>query len=61
MKTASAAAWQTTWASVKPLQTLAFLQHLKDQGEATRPSLIVAPTSLIYNWQMEAEKIHART
>ena len=40
----------------KTLQTLAFLQHLKDQGEATRPSLIVAPTSLIYNWQMEAEK-----
>ena len=40
----------------KTLQTLAFLQHLKDQGEAARPSLIVAPTSLIYNWQMEAEK-----
>ena len=40
----------------KTLQTLAFLQHLKDQGEAQKPSLIVAPTSLIYNWQLEAEK-----
>ena len=40
----------------KTLQTLAFLQHLKDRGEATRPSLIIAPTSLIYNWQLEAEK-----
>ena len=40
----------------KTLQTLAFLQHLKDRGENDKPSLIVAPTSLIYNWQAEVEK-----
>lgn len=42
----------------KTLQSIAFLQHLKDQqnGKTTRPSLIVAPTSLMFNWVAEFEK-----
>ncbi len=37
----------------KTLQVLAFL--LSARGDS-RPSLVVAPTSLVYNWQEEAEK-----
>jgi non-specific serine/threonine protein kinase len=42
----------------KTLQSIAFLQHLKDQqnGKKTSPSLIVAPTSLMFNWVAEFEK-----
>lgn len=36
----------------KTLQTLSFLKHIKKD----RPSLIVVPKSLIYNWKNEAEK-----
>jgi len=39
----------------KTIQTLAFLQKLKEEGE-TRPSLLVMPTSLLYNWELEAAK-----
>ncbi|UBM60623.1 DEAD/DEAH box helicase family protein [Marinilongibacter aquaticus] len=39
----------------KTVMTLAFLQSIKDDG-AKSPSLLVMPTSLIYNWQKEAEK-----
>ena len=39
----------------KTVTTLAFLQALKEQG-TEHPSLLVMPTSLIYNWQKEAEK-----
>jgi SNF2 family DNA or RNA helicase len=38
----------------KTLQTLSFLQKQKETSQ--NPSLIVMPTSLIYNWQKEAEK-----
>ena len=39
----------------KTVQTLAMLQAEKERGE-TGASLIIMPTSLIYNWEMEAEK-----
>lgn len=39
----------------KTVQTLCLLQSLKEQGEAL-PSLLVMPTSLLYNWEMEAKK-----
>lgn len=43
----------------KTIQTLAFLQKQKEhaaQREGPLTSLIVMPTSLIYNWQNEADK-----
>lgn len=44
----------------KTVQTLALLQKEKEEqqtmGIDTVPSLIVMPTSLIYNWQQEAQK-----
>ena len=39
----------------KTVQTLCLLQSLKEQGEAL-PTLLVMPTSLLYNWEMEAKK-----
>nr|WP_320147228.1 DEAD/DEAH box helicase [uncultured Anaeromusa sp.] len=39
----------------KTVQMLTFLQHAKEQGE-TKPSLVVAPTSLVYNWLEEASR-----
>ncbi len=39
----------------KTVQTLALMQSLKESGE-TNPSLLIMPTSLIYNWEMEAKK-----
>lgn len=38
----------------KTIQVLALLQKLYSLGEATRPSLIVAPKSLVFNWLAEA-------
>ncbi len=41
----------------KTVQTLAMLQAVKEeQNGATGTSLLVMPTSLIYNWEMEAAK-----
>ncbi len=39
----------------KTIQTLALLQYHKEQGD-TSASLIIMPTSLVYNWEMEAAK-----
>lgn len=39
----------------KTVQTLAMLQAEKDKG-ATTASLLIMPTSLVYNWQIEASK-----
>lgn len=39
----------------KTVQTLAMLQFQKEQG-ATNASLLIMPTSLIYNWEVEAKK-----
>jgi SNF2 family DNA or RNA helicase len=49
----------------KTLQTLAILQYEKELAEANigtekKPSLIVVPTSLIYNWEVEAKKFAPR-
>lgn len=43
----------------KTLQTLAFLEDLRDKGELG-PVLIVVPSSLIFNWQSEAAKFTPR-
>ncbi len=37
----------------KTLQVLAYLMSVRQEG---RPSLVVTPTSLVYNWQEEAAK-----
>ena len=39
----------------KTIQTLALIQYMKEKGEQT-PSLLVMPTSLLYNWELEALK-----
>ncbi|MDW7690300.1 SNF2-related protein [Flammeovirgaceae bacterium SG7u.111] len=39
----------------KTVQTLAMLQNEKDQG-AQNATLLIMPTSLLYNWEMEAKK-----
>lgn len=47
----------------KTIQTLAFLQKQKEaakQGEQPATSLIIMPTSLVYNWQNEADKFVPR-
>ncbi|GGK13997.1 hypothetical protein GCM10008955_04180 [Deinococcus malanensis] len=40
----------------KTLQTLAHLQLEKNAGRADRPSLVIAPTSVIGNWRAEAAR-----
>jgi SNF2 family DNA or RNA helicase len=40
----------------KTLQTIAFLKHIKDTQKPKEPSIIIAPTSLIFNWNQEVEK-----
>ncbi len=42
----------------KTLQTLALMTHAKEASapEARRPFLVVAPTSVVSNWQIEAER-----
>ncbi|MGQ3889361.1 SNF2-related protein [Legionella sp. CNM-1927-20] len=40
----------------KTIQTLAHLQLEKEQGRMIRPSLIIAPTSVITNWSEEAKR-----
>ncbi|AWV97991.1 DEAD/DEAH box helicase [Arcticibacterium luteifluviistationis] len=39
----------------KTVMTLAFLQTLKNDG-VKNPTLLIMPTSLIYNWEKEAER-----
>ncbi len=40
----------------KTLQTIAHVMLEKQEGRLTRPALIVAPTSLVMNWQREFKK-----
>ncbi|MDD3937810.1 DEAD/DEAH box helicase [Rhodoferax sp.] len=40
----------------KTLQTLVHIQIEKDAGRLTQPALIIAPVSLMGNWQREAER-----
>ncbi len=39
----------------KTIQTLAHILVEKEQGRLTKPALIIAPTSLIFNWRQELE------
>jgi superfamily II DNA or RNA helicase len=39
----------------KTVQTLALLQSEKEAG-VSQPSMLIMPTSLLYNWQLEAKK-----
>lgn len=39
----------------KTVQTLALLQYYKEQG-VSNASLLIMPTSLVYNWEVEAKK-----
>lgn len=39
----------------KTIQTLALLQYQKEQG-VQKTSLLIMPTSLVYNWEVEAKK-----
>jgi superfamily II DNA or RNA helicase len=40
----------------KTIQALAFLSHEKAEGRLDKPALIVSPTSVLPNWQAEAER-----
>ncbi|MGK7933072.1 MAG: DEAD/DEAH box helicase [Microcystaceae cyanobacterium] len=40
----------------KTLQLLGFLLHLKANNQLNHPTLIICPTSVINNWQREAQK-----
>ena len=40
----------------KTVQTLAHLQYEKEQGRLNKASLIIAPTSLVWNWYDEAKR-----
>lgn len=40
----------------KTIQTLTHLSRLKENGQLTKPSLIIMPTSLIANWKNEVKK-----
>jgi superfamily II DNA or RNA helicase len=40
----------------KTLQTLAFLRARPRGGDSTLPSLVICPTSLVFNWVAEAQK-----
>ncbi len=40
----------------KTVEVLAFLQSLREQGQAQGPSLLVVPKSLLANWQREVER-----
>ncbi|MBW6483051.1 MAG: DEAD/DEAH box helicase [Vicingaceae bacterium] len=40
----------------KTLQAITFLMHLKKTKKDIQPSLIIAPTSLIFNWKNEINK-----
>ena len=45
-----------TWAWAKRLQTLAHIQVEKDAGRLTHPALVIAPVSLMGNWEREAAR-----
>ena len=40
----------------KTLQTLSYIAYEKSVGRLDKPMLVIAPTSLMFNWQNEAEK-----
>ncbi len=40
----------------KTIQAIAVIQRLKQEGSLKKPSLIIAPTSLLGNWEKETQK-----
>ena len=47
---ASAAAWPTTWASARRSGARAARSPARDDAKRRRPSLVVVPRSLVFNW-----------
>jgi len=47
---------RTIWASARRCKRWRFLRSKKRKGASTGPALIVAPTSVLPNWQAEAER-----
>jgi len=43
----------------KTVQALAHIHVEKGLGRLDKPVLVIAPTSLIFNWRMEAKAFHA--
>ncbi|WP_046066129.1 SNF2 helicase associated domain-containing protein [Clostridium scatologenes] len=43
----------------KTLQTIAFIKSEVDENEEKQPSLVVCPTSLVYNWESEINKFQS--
>ncbi len=43
----------------KTLQTIAFIKSEVDENEEKQPSLVVCPTSLVYNWESEVNKFQS--
>ena len=44
----------------KTIQTLSLLIHDQEQGRLDVPALVVCPTSVVSNWQREAERFAPR-
>lgn len=42
----------------KTIQVIAFLGHLKETQSSKLPHLVLAPTSLVYNWEAELKKFY---
>lgn len=40
----------------KTIQTIAFLSYLKSKNKKSNTHLVIAPTSLVFNWEKEIEK-----
>ena len=40
----------------KTLQALALFAHVREQGLSDRPFLVIAPTSVVFNWAAETER-----
>ena len=44
----------------KTVQVLALLQHQRTRGRSKKPSLVVAPKSVVFNWRLECQRFTPR-